>query len=214
MSIDRVEQYRRGQSPRKHSEKHRFVALEHRVMDSPAFADLRPTSQALIMVIARQLTKDNNGHLQATFSWCKRYGIGSEHTLQSAIADLIAHGFLYRTRSHGANGVWATYALTWLPIKRSDGLFLAGFVPNAWRDWTMTDGKSSPQKLQEHSCKKCSLTPETPAESAGRQGAETADYEPMLPCSSADADIESWIPAYLERLSARGLAHACPVTIQ
>ena len=83
--------------------------------------------------MARQLTKDNNGQLQATYTYCGKRGIGSEHTLKEGIADLIAHGFIYRTRSHGANKVWAKYAVTWLPIKKKEGLFLAGFVPGAWR---------------------------------------------------------------------------------
>jgi len=180
--IDRVEATRRGQSPRKLATFHPFVGIEHRVLDSPAFADLKPTAQVLIFIIARQLRKDNNGQLQATFSWCKRYGIGSEHTLKDSIAQLISHGFIYRTKSHGANGVWATYALTWLPITKKDGLFLSGFVPTAYRNWQPAENKSSPQKVQDSTGRKCSFTPEVPAESAGTLPAETADYESLLPC--------------------------------
>ena len=129
---DRAEQDRRGQTPRKTSTKHPFVAIEHRVLDSEAFADLKHSSVRVLLAIARQLTKDNNGHLQCTYRWCVRYGIGSDNTLADAVADLIAHGFVHRTRSHGANGVWASYAVTWLPVKKTEGLFLAGFVPFAY----------------------------------------------------------------------------------
>lgn len=228
MGADRTEATKRGQTQKKGATRHPFLAIDHRIIDSPAFADLKPTAQVLLMLLARQLTKDNNGHLQATFSWCSRYGIGSEHTLKAAIADLIAHGFIYRTRSHGANRTWAQYAMTWLPITRREGLFLAGFVPNAWRDWqpeAMTDKKSTPQKVQEPSCIKCSFTPELPAESAGTTGAKTADYESMLPWYTADsphfaessapgnkqARPANWIPAYVSRLQAHGLADFCPV---
>lgn len=145
MAADRAEQSRRGQSASKTTTKHPYAAIEHRVIDSPAFADLKPTAQALLVLFARQLTKDNNGHLQASFKWCNRFGIGSEHTLRTAIAELIAHGFIYRTRSHGANGAWARYAVTWLPIKLRDGLFLSGFVSCAWRDWVPTK-KKAPRK--------------------------------------------------------------------
>lgn len=157
--------------------KHPYAAIEHRVIDSLAYADLTHSACRLLTLITRQLTKDNNGHLQASFTWCKERGIRSEHTLRDAIADLIAHGFIYRTRSHGANRAWARYAVTWLPVKNREGLFLAGFKPCAWRDWQPPDKKSSRQKVQEQSGRKCSFTTENPAESAGTRGAESAVYE-------------------------------------
>jgi len=127
----------------KTSTKHPYAAIDHRVIDSPAYADLSHSACRLLVLLARQLTRqNNNGHLQATYSWCKERGIGSEHTLRDAIADLIAHGFIYRTRSHGANKAWAKYAVTWLPIKNRDGLFLAGFVSCAWRNWQPTQKKA------------------------------------------------------------------------
>lgn len=179
-----AESIRRGSSqPRKTSTKHPYAAIEHRVIDSPAFADLKPTAQILLLLMARQLTKDNNGHLQASFKWCQRYGIGSEHTLRDAIASLIAHGFIYRARSHGANGAWAKYAVTWLPIKQRDGLFLDGFISCAWRNWEPPMKKSTPQKLLEQSGRNCSFTPEHPAETAGTRGAKTAAYE-LMPCKA------------------------------
>lgn len=231
MTIDRVEANRRGQSPRKPSAKHPYAAIEHRVIDSPAFADMKPTAQVLLLLIARQLTKDNNGHLQAAFKYMQRFGIGSEHTLRDAIAELLAHGFIYRTRSHGANKAWAKYAVTWLPIKQRDGLFLDAFKSCAWHGWSPSEKKSSRQKAQEQSGRNCSFTLNNPAETAGSRGAETADYE-LMPCSSDVSALSSgateqqtrspihqsvsgdWIPAYIHRITSHGLAHACPVTIQ
>lgn len=193
MANDRAEQSRRGQSAPKTTTRHPYAAIEHRVIDSSAFADLKPTAQALLVLLARQLTKDNNGHLQASFKWCNRFGIGSEHTLRAAIADLIAHGFIYRTRSHGANGAWARYAVTWLPIKQRDGLFLTNFVSCAWRDWVPTKKKSTPQKLLESSGINCSFTPAHPAETAGSRGAKTADYE-LIPCRGVGEPLlRAWI---------------------
>lgn len=170
--------------------KHPYAAIEHRVIDSLAYADLSGSACRLLTLIARQLTKDNNGHMQATFAWCKERGIKSEHTLHDAIADLIAHGFIYRTRSHGANKAWARYAVTWLPIKNRDGLFLAGFLPYAWRDWKPSQEKSTRQKLQEHYGKNCSFTIENPAKTAGTRPAETADYE-LVPVPTHSARKES-----------------------
>ena len=133
--IDRVEAARRGQLPTKPSTKHPYAAIEHRVIDSDAFADLKSSSVLLLLILARQLSKDNNGHLQATHTYCKPRGLTNETTLRHAIADLITHGFIYKTRSHGANRAWARYAVTWLPVRQRDGLFLEGFKSCAWRDW-------------------------------------------------------------------------------
>lgn len=136
---------RRVDNP-KHSTKHPYGAFEHRVADSPAYADLSFSARSLLVLIVRQLTQDNNGHLQASFAWCKRYGIGSEHTLRAAITDLIEHGMIYRTRSHGANGAWARYAVTWLPIKRRESLFLERFALCAWQNWQPGEKKAPGKK--------------------------------------------------------------------
>lgn len=161
--------------------KHPYAAIEHRVIDSPAYENLSHSACRLLTLLARQLTKDNNGSLQATFGWCKARGIGSEHTLAAAIADLIAHGFIYRTRSSGANRVCARYAVTWLPIKNRDGLFLVGFKSCAWRDWEPPTKKSTRQKVQDKTCRKCSDTAQLPAETAGSTPAKSAAYE-LVPC--------------------------------
>jgi len=176
--------------PTKTTTKHPYAAIEHRVIDSPAYADLSHSACRLLTLLTRQLTKDNNGNLQATFGWCKERGIGSEHTLRDAIADLITHGFIYRTRSHGANRAWAKYAVTWLSVSKRDGLFLDGFVSCAWRSWEPVDKKSYRQKVQEQSGRKCSFKPDIPAESAGTRPAESAEYE-YVPCISTKQAVVS-----------------------
>jgi hypothetical protein len=215
MGIDQKElQRRRSVDKPKHSTKHPYFALEHRITDSDAYADLGFAARNLLDLIGRQLTKDNNGHLQATFAWCKRYGFGSEHTLRAAIVELIKHGFIFKTRSHGANGAWARYALTWLPIKKTEELYLDTFKPNAWREWQPEQKKSSRQKLPEQSSRKCSFTPELPAETAGKPTAETADYETCCHGSEVKSPSKrtsltrgtAWMPAYLGRLERAGHA--------
>lgn len=194
----------------KTSRRHPYAAIEHRVIDSPAYADLSFSGRSLLILMARQLTKDNNGHLSASFTTAHRYGFGSEHTLQAAIAELCAHGFIYRTRSHGANGAWARYAVTWLQIKNRDGLFLGGFKACAWRDWTPPHEKSSRQKMQDQSSKKCSFNPENPAETAGTTPAKNADF---VLCTNRSAFLHppawqgapDWRAAELARLAGLGL---------
>lgn len=134
------------------SSKHPYAAIEHRVIDSPAYADLTFSAQALLVVLARQLTKDNNGHLQATYKYLQPRGYDSEHTVSRAINDLVAHGMIYRTRSGGFHQGAAQYAVTWLPITKKGGLFLQGFKPCAWRDWQPEMKKTRPPKVQSSSC--------------------------------------------------------------
>lgn len=186
---NRGREFRRGQIPPKKKTEHPFIGIEHRIVDSPAFADLKHSSVRVLLAVARQLKKDNNGHLQATWAWCKRYGIGSDNTLHDAIADLIAHGFLYRTKSHGANGVWATYAVTWLPITDQEGLFSAGFKMYAWRDWTPAEKKTLPQKQRVDGRKNRVLCGEFHAETAASLTSEIADYEYMLPCCNNETSL-------------------------
>ena len=189
MGIDRSERGFQRKAPSAKT-KHPYAAIEHRVLDSPAYADLGFGARAVLTIITRQLSKDNNGHLQASFTFCKRYGIGSEHTLRKAIMELLAHGMIYRTRSHGANGTWAKYAVTWLPIKQRDGLFLGGYAPEAWKLWEPLNKKSSRQKVQDTPSRKRSFRGEFPAGSAGSTPAESAVYE-LMPCSNAERHIET-----------------------
>lgn len=114
-----------------------YAAVPHRVIDSPAFADLTASSVQALLILARQLTKNNNGLLQATRSYMKQRGLGSEHTIQRAIADLIAHGFLFRTKSGAYGQGAAKYAVTWLPIgsQRSGLTHVELFQYAAWHAW-------------------------------------------------------------------------------
>ncbi len=143
-----------------------FAAIDWRVIDSPAFADLSHSAVRVLLVIVRQLTVNstwphgNNGHLQATFAWCSKFGIGSEHTLRDAIAELISHGFIYRTRSHGANKVYARYAVTWLSVTERKGIFLDGFVACAWRNWTQNEKKAHGKKCRKYPAKSAVSSPD------------------------------------------------------
>lgn len=158
--------------------KHPYAAIQHRVIDSDAYADLTHSAQALLTLIARQLTKSNNGHLHAAFSYIKKFGFGSEHTLARAIKQLISHGFIYRTRMGGYQQGPSKYAVTWLPITQKEGLFLQGFKACAWREW-VPQKKSPPAKKQPVSCKNGSPSTDTAAVYAAEHPAKNADNELM-----------------------------------
>lgn len=230
MGIDHNEARRQRAADKGKRVVHPYAAIEHRVIDSAAYADLTFSARALLVLLARQLTKDNNGHLQATYRYLKERGFDSEHTVSRAIGDLIAHGMIYRTRSGGFHQGAAQYAVTWLPITDKTGLFLTGFKPCAWRDWQPGKKKTRPPKVQLANCKKGMWTAPTTAQNAASPPPKSADNE-LMPCTRSAGGVSAacatatgrragaaWMAGYLARLAERGLAgHQCfqiPRTLQ
>lgn len=164
----------------KTSTKHPYAAIEWRVIDSPAYASLTFSARSLLVLLTRQLTKDNNGHLQATFSYMRRYGF-SENTLSRGIGELISHGMIYRTRSGGYQQGAAQYAVTWLSITKREGLFLAGFKSCAWREWQPADKKTPHPKLRDTHRKNGKRTPPTTPKFEVGSPPKTEDNE-LIPC--------------------------------
>jgi hypothetical protein len=139
--------------PSTQSNRHPYAAIDHRVIDHAAYADLTFSARSLLQLFARQLSKDNNnGHLQATFTYMEQFGF-SVNTLSRATRELITHGFIYRTKSGGFHQGAAKFAVTWLTITKKQGIFLAGFKPCAWNYWLPPEKKSRPPKMRLHSLK-------------------------------------------------------------
>lgn len=180
--------------------KHPYAAIEHRVIDSSAYADLTFSARSLLTMITRQLTKNNNGHLQATHSYLRKYSF-SENTITRGIGELIGHGMIYRSRSGGFHQGAARYAVTWLPVTNRQGIFLQGFKPCAWRDWLPEEKKSPPPDLRSNSRKDGGRTPSIPIKSAAVPPPTFEDIE-YVPIRVADSvpQIEGWMPAYLTQL--------------
>jgi hypothetical protein len=205
MGTDRAESARRGAAPRKTSTKHPYAATEWRVIDSPSYADLTFSARSLLVMMTRQLTKDNNGHLQATFSYMRRFGFDSERTLARCIAELIAHGFIARTRTGGYQQGASQYAVTWLSITRKEGLFLDSFKSCAWRDW-QPDKKTPPAKMQESTGKNGILPPSVHAKNAAITDAKNEDIE-LMPCTGSNQGTKKQRIAYDSPILIRHQSH-------
>ena len=169
-------------SAKKTATKHPYAAIEHRVIDSPAYADLAFSARSLLVIFTRQLTKDNNGHLQAAWSYLRPKGFDSDRTVTKAVMDLIAHGLIYRTRSGGYGKGASQYAVTWLPITNKEGLYLDGFKIAAWRNWSPEENKTPPQKVRSPARKKCELLDAVAAKSADMEPVKSANNE-LMPCT-------------------------------
>ena len=171
------------------STKHPYAAVDHRVMDSEAYIDLTYSAQALLLQLARQLNGHNNGRLQATFSYLGQRGF-SENTISRGIAELIAHGMIYRARAGGYQQGPAKYAVTWLSIcKITDGLFLRGFKIGAWRDWDEKNKKIPPPKLMAANLKNGGWTAPTPPKIAVVSPPKIGDIE-CVPCRAVKSVVE------------------------
>lgn len=174
----------------KTSTKHPYAAIEHRVIDSDAYADLTFSARSLLVLIARQLTKSNNGHLQATHSYMSKYGF-SENTLARAIKELISHGMISRTcadrhklGTDNYKRIASKYAVTWLSITNRNGLHLDGFVSCAWRDWSNEYKKFPTSKMAAQSPQICGLPLPSPPKFDGKPPPKTEDIE-LIPCRGA-----------------------------
>lgn len=96
-----------------------FLALPHNLINAPKFQDLSGNATKLLIQMAGQYTGKNNGDLSAPFKTMKAVGWRSQTTLNKALNELLALGFLVRTRQGHFPKTCSLYGLTWKPIDPS-----------------------------------------------------------------------------------------------
>lgn len=98
-----------------------FIALPWAVMDCPAYAALSHPARSLLMEIARQFVRDNNGRLLASAAYLAKRGWSSTDVITRAKRELIAAGFIHETvKGHRPNKA-SWYAVTWRALDRLPG---------------------------------------------------------------------------------------------
>lgn len=103
-----------------------FVALPWSVLDCPTYALLSHPARALLLEIARQFVRDNNGRLLASASYLSKRGWKSADVITRAKRELLAAGFIHETvKGHRPNKA-SWYAVTWQTLDR-----LPGYDPGA-----------------------------------------------------------------------------------
>lgn len=209
MGIDQGERRRQREAdrPPKHTAKHPIAAIEKRVIDSEAFADLPASAVVTLLLLARNLDKGRNGHVFLSAGDAERHGIDKK-TLYRAFKTLTAAGFIFPT-TRGGHGQCGKFALTWLSLTRdTKGLHVDGFRPCAYLDhetelaeWKKRVGKVSTRRGQ--------ISPQPPI-LGDKNHPRVGDKFPLIEVNTnlhAHAHArEAWIPPYLDRLAARGLA--------
>ncbi len=213
MGIDQGERQRQRRAD-KPTKMHPIAAIEKRVIDSPAFADLSFSARAVLLLLCRNLEKGKNGHIQLSEAQGCENGI-ERKTLRRALADLLAHQLVAMTRKGGkVQGQCNRYALTWLPVKARAGIHADHFKLDAWRSWTAPEGeKTGCRKCPPDSAQNVPLMPNhspkmspTPGDKKGLIEVVPIRGVSAPPAAPPTGTAPAWMLADLARLEAAGLA--------
>lgn len=95
-----------------------FIALPWSVLDCPAYARLSMHARALLLEVARQYVRDNNGRLLLSRAYMETRGWKSADMLTKAKRELLGAGFIHQTvQGHRPNKA-SWYAVTWYALDR------------------------------------------------------------------------------------------------
>lgn len=97
-----------------------FTAIPSNFLRSEALSKLSGSASKLLWEFIRQLGKDNNGDLQASWQVLKDRGWNSKATLNRALKELREAGIITQTRQGGRNRC-SLYALTFIAIDTCKG---------------------------------------------------------------------------------------------
>lgn len=129
MAIDKARKGGMRASGRDHGG---FVALPWSVLDCPTYVLLSHPARSLLIEIARQYIRNNNGQLLTSSRYLLKRGWRSADVIQRAKRDLIEAGFIYETvKGHRPNKA-SWYAITWQDLDKHTGYDAGAFA--GWRD--------------------------------------------------------------------------------
>jgi hypothetical protein len=97
------------------------VALPWTVLDCASYARLGHPARALLVELARQYVRDNNGRLLLSYAYMSKRGWKSADVVTRAKRELLEAGFIHETvKGHRPNRA-SWYAVTWYAIDRLPG---------------------------------------------------------------------------------------------
>lgn len=155
-----------------------FHALPWAVLDCPAYARLSMHARALLLEVARQFVRDNNGRLLLSRAYMATRGWKSADMISKAKRELVAGGFIFETvKGHRPNKA-SWYAITWRALDKLTGYDTGAalcFERGAYR-------KDQPLKkslIPQHGTDKASIAPShgtEPAPTVPPHGAMEASF--------------------------------------
>ena len=98
-----------------------FVALPWSVLDCPAYARLSMHARALLLEVARQLHRDDNGRMLLSRAHMKTRGWKSVDMLTKAKRELLDGGFIFQTVMGQRPNRASWYAVTWRALDKLPG---------------------------------------------------------------------------------------------
>ncbi len=114
-----------------------FVALPWAVLDSAAYARLSHPARSLLMELARQYVRDNNGRLLASRAYLAPRGWKSADVIDRAKKELLAAGFIHETVKGQRPNKASWFGVTFYGLDRHpdyDAGAVEGFRRSAYRD--------------------------------------------------------------------------------
>lgn len=114
-----------------------FIALPWSVLDCPAYTRLSMHARALLLEVARQFVRDNNGRLLLSRAHMQTRGWKSADMLSKAKRELLEAGFIYETVKGQRPNKASWYAVTWRMLDRHPGYDMGaveGFMRGAYRN--------------------------------------------------------------------------------
>lgn len=98
-----------------------FIALPWSVLDCPAYARLSHPAKALLLEVARQLHRDDNGRMLLSGAYLAKRGWKSTDVITRAKRELLDSGFIFETvKGHRPNKA-SWYAVTWRVLDKLPG---------------------------------------------------------------------------------------------
>jgi len=98
-----------------------FVAFPWSVIDSAAYQSLSHPARSLLIEVARQFVRDNNGRLLTSMAHLSRRGWKSADVITRAKRELLSAGFIHETVTGQRPNKASWYAMTWQALDRLDG---------------------------------------------------------------------------------------------
>lgn len=98
-----------------------FVALPWQVLDCPAYRELSSNAKEILIEVARQYVRNNNGRLLLSMAYMRKRGWKSASMLDKGKKELIAWRFIFETvKGHRPNKA-SWYAITWYNLDKIKG---------------------------------------------------------------------------------------------
>lgn len=98
-----------------------FIALPWAVLDCPAYGRLSVHARALLLEVARQYVRDNNGRMLLSRDYMAKRGWKSSDMLTKAKRELLEGGFIFETVKGQRPNKASWYALTFYALDRHPG---------------------------------------------------------------------------------------------